>query len=407
MISCTQDPFDVSEDTLQLRSAPIEPPGFSKKVLVKYKNEDRVKVLSVANVQQALEKLAKDQKVEYAEPDMIIELDLVNDSVYQTGKLWNMYSSISTPKNEFGCGAVDLWEQGKTGSADVYVAVIDMGIWLKHPDLINNIGKNFNEIPGNGLDDDGNGFIDDVYGWDFYSNDNDVNDESNHDYFHGTHCAGIIAAGLNNYEGVAGVAPEVKLLSLKAFNGIYGDLSAIINAFYYMVDLKKSGINIVAVNCSWGNTTKTKSLEAAVNAAADVGIIACCSAGNTGRRDVRYPSGYRSKNIISVASINAHGGLSYFSTWNRNIVDLGAPGEDIVSATYRKGSIYYPITWYEVLSGTSMAAPHVAGAVALYSSLHPAAGYLEIKDAILRNVIETPSLANKVKTGGRLDVSRF
>jgi subtilisin family serine protease len=285
--------------------------------------------------------------------------------------------------------------------------VNDQGIWLNHPDLINNIGKNPFEIPGNGIDDDLNGYIDDVYGWDFYSNDAEINDEPNHDYFHGTHIAGIIAAELDNYIGVAGVAPDVKVLSVKTFNGPYGETSAILKGIYYTIDLKKKGLNIVAVNCSWGSTSKNRSLESAIREAETLGIIFACSAGNTGRRDVRYPSGYRTKNIISVTSISPNGGLSYFSTWNKNIVDLAAPGEEIVSTYYQKASHYYPAVWYGMLNGTSMSAPHVAGAVALYASLHPGAGYLEIKNAILSTTIPTESLKGKCVTGGRLDVSKF
>jgi subtilisin family serine protease len=322
-----------------------------------------------------------------------------------------MYSATSTPKNEFGCGAVETWAQGKTGDNTVYVAVNDQGIWLNHPDLKNNIGTNPFEIPGNLIDDDGNGYIDDVYGWDFYSNDNLINDEGNHDYFHGTHCAGIIAAELDNYVGVAGVAPNVKLLSIKTFNGVYSETSIILEGIYYTIDLKKKGVNIVAMNCSWGSTTKNRSLETAIKEAENEGIIFACSAGNSGRRDVRYPSGYRVKNIISVASISPNGGLSYFSTWHKSVVDLAAPGEEIVSTYYGLTfDIYqkrYVPVWYGMLSGTSMAAPHVAGAVALYASLHPGAGYLEIKNAILSSTIPTESLKGKCVTGGRLDVTNF
>lgn len=187
--------------------------------------------------------------------------------------------------------------------------------------------------------------------------------------------------------------------------GYGGFTSGAIASIDYMIDLKNRGLNIVATNNSWGSSERSRALQEAFNRAEQAGILMICAAGNTGNSRVPWPAAYRNANIISVASINSAGNLSLFSTYSRRLVDIAAPGEQIWSTYIQGGTSYY--SRYNVLNGTSMAAPHVTGAVALYKSLHPEATWQEIKAAILNSAVPTPSLEGKIATGARLDVSNF
>ena len=407
ILSCGDELIEQYEEIGQLKSAKIDKPDtlILDRVIVKYKGQEKFQVLKdVKDVPGMVNKLNNDPHVEYAEPDYIAtHYGFPDDTLYQSGDLWNMYSELSTPANIFGCGAIEAWKQGKTGSNEVWVGIIDQGYFYEHPDLIQNVGKNPWEIPGNGIDDEGNGYIDDVYGWDFYSANNTVFDGT-YD-FHGTHVAGIIGATGNNQIGVAGVVWNVKFFNAKFLGGYGGFFSGAVDAIDYLIDMKARGMNIVAINNSWGGKERSRALEAAFDRAEAAGILMVCAAGNTGDNKVGWPAAYRNPNIISVASINSAGNLSAFSTYNRRLVDLAAPGENIWSTYIANGTSFY--SRYNSLNGTSMAAPHVTGAAALYKSLHPDAGWQEIKTAILNSVIPTETLKGKVMTGGRLDVSKF
>jgi subtilisin family serine protease len=178
----------------------------------------------------------------------------------------------------------------------------------------------------------------------------------------------------------------------------------------YLTDLKlRHGLNIVATNNSWGGGGFSQALKDAIDASAAANIVFVAAAGNeTNNNDANpsYPGSYASSNIISVASITSTGGLSSFSNYGANSVDIGAPGSSIMS-TLPKSSKGQVISGYGSYSGTSMASPHVAGAVALYASLNPGASVSQIINAILSSATPTPSLAGKTLTGGRLNVSGF
>jgi len=340
-------------------------------------------------------------EIEYAEPNYIYQhCATSNDTYFTNGSLWGMYGDATSPANQYGSQAGEAWAAGHTGSATVYVGIIDEGYMYTHEDLAANAGKNPGEIAGNGIDDDGNGYIDDVYGWDFDGNNNTIFDGVGDD--HGTHVAGTIGGVGGNGKGVAGVCWNVKLLSAKFLGATGGTTDNAIKAVDYFTNLKKAGLNIVATNNSWGGGGFSQSLQDAIERANAVGVLFIAAAGNEKRnidKKASYPAAYPNANIISVASITNIGGLSSFSNYGATKVDLGAPGSSIWSTL--------PDNKYGSYSGTSMATPHVTGACALYASTHTGASAAAIKAAILSSATPTASLAGKCVTGGRLNVSGF
>ena len=357
----------------------------------------------------AIEKLKSMPEVEYAEPNWIYShFATSNDTYFTNNSLWGM----SAAGNQFGTQASSAWGAGKLGSSTVYVGIIDEGYMYDHEDLADNAGTNPGEIAGNRVDDDGNGLVDDVYGWDFDGNNNTVFDGTGDD--HGTHVAGTIGGVGGNGKGVAGVVWNVKLLSAKFLGSRGGTTSNAIKAVDYFTDLKQNqGINIVATNNSWGGGGYSQALKDAIDRADAAGILFIAAAGNSGTDNdasASYPSNYDSPNVIAVASITSSGGLSSFSQYGATTVDIGAPGSGIWSTVPRtsgKGKRATISSGYASYNGTSMATPHVTGAAALYASLYPNASAAQIKAAILGSATPTSSLAGKTVTGGRLNVSGF
>ena len=283
------------------------------------------------------------------------------------------------------------------GSPDLIVGVIDTGIDYTNPDLINSIYKNPNELPGDNIDNDLNGYIDDTSGYDFANNDSDTMDADFEG--HGTHVSGIIAASNNDF-GVTGVAPEVKILPLKVANDEDGNIltSSVAEALNYG---KEMGIEIF--NCSYGGGDSDPAEYAVLKNYPEALFI--CAAGNgdteTGLpndTDITsyYPADYDLDNIISVASISETNELSSFSNYGKITVDLAAPGEDIYSTVKDA---------YGYLDGTSMAAPFVTGAVSLMKSINPNMTVLKVKEKLLASVTPLDTLTDKMATGGKLNVS--
>jgi subtilisin family serine protease len=367
-------------------------------------------VHSSMNVPDAVAALRGSPDVEYAEPNYIYQHSATsNDTYYSSGQLWGMYGSASSPANQWGSRAAEAWAAGKTNCGNVYIGIIDEGYMYTHPDLAANVATNPGEVAGNGADDDGNGYVDDVYGWDFAGGNNSVFDGSGDD--HGTHVAGTIGGVGGNGTGVAGVCWSVKLLNAKFLGNRGGTTANAVKSVDYFTDLKlRHGINLVATSNSWGGGGFSQALQDAIGRANNANILFIAAAGNsTYNCDTSiscYPGEYSNANVLSVASITSTGGISSFSNYGANTVDIGAPGSGIVSTVPKKsGSSVVP--GYASYSGTSMATPHVSGAAALYAAYHPGSTAAQIKAAILGSAIPTGSLAGKTVTGGRLNVSGF
>ncbi len=366
-------------------------------------------VSSKLGTMEAIARLKALPEIEYAEPNFIYNhFAISNDLYYTNGSLWGMYGDATSPANQYGSQAGEAWAAGNTGAANVWIGIIDEGYMHTHVDISANAGTNPGEISGNGIDDDLNGYADDVYGWDFDGNNNTVFDGVADD--HGTHVAGTIGGVGGNGKGVAGVAWSVKMMNAKFLGKVGGTTANAIKAVDYFTDLKtRHGINLVATSNSWGGGGFSQGLFDAIERANAAGILFIAAAGNsTNDNDASpsYPASYTNSNIIAVASIDSNGALSSFSNWGTTSVDLGAPGRGIYS-TIPKKSGGKVVASYASYSGTSMATPHVSGAAALYAASHPTATADEIKIAIMNSNMITPSLNGKCVTGGRLNVSGF
>jgi len=352
--------------------------------------------------------------VDYVEPNWTYQHKAVsNDSYYTNGSLFGMYGDATSPANQYGSQAGEAWAAGHTSCGNVIIGVIDEGIYFNHEDLAANIWVNPYDA-ADGIDNDRNGYVDDIRGWDFAGGSNNINSGGATDD-HGTHVSGTIAGVGGNGKGVAGVCwSGIKLISGK-FLGSQGGTSAnAIKAIDYFNDLKtRHGLNIIATNNSWGGGGFSQALQDAIGRANTANILFIAAAGNSATdNDVTasYPSGYPNANIIAVASTTSTGGLSSFSQWGKTTVDLGAPGSAIwssVPVASGKGKFATITSGYASYNGTSMATPHVTGAAALYASTRPGATAADIKAAILAATVPTASLTNKTVTGGRLNASGF
>lgn len=285
------------------------------------------------------------------------------------------------------------WEIAST-SPDVVVAVLDSGIDFTHPDLQENIYTDAREIPGNGVDEDRNGLIDDVHGWDFVNNDNDPSD----DYNHGTHVSGILGARGNNNLGVVGVTWRVQIMPVKILNASnLGTTAALISGINYA---RLKGARLM--NLSLQNYPFSSSVEAEIQATQNANILMVICAGNNGTdndQSPNYPSSYPNDNILAVANTTQDDVLKSSPTasdYGATSVDLAAPGTSIYN-TIRGGYGYF--------TGTSMAAPLVTGTAALLLELHPGASVSQLRHWIMDTVDPLPALAGKCVTGGRLNLA--
>ena len=361
-------------------------------------------------VAQAIEALRGSPDVEYAEPNFIYQHSAVsNDTYYTNGSLWGMYGDATLPANQYGSQAGEAWAANHNSCTNVYVGIIDEGYMYTHEDLAANAGTNPGEIAGDGIDNDGNGYVDDVYGWDFAGGNNSVFDGSSDD--HGTHVAGTIGGVGGNGKGVAGVCWSVKLMDAKFLGTNGGTTANAVKAVDYFTDLKiRHGINLVATSNSWGGGGFSQALGDAIERANTAGILFIAAAGNStydcDTSTACYPAEYTNVNLIAVASITSTGDISSFSNFGATTIDIGAPGSGIWSTIPKtvKGKV---TSSYASYSGTSMATPHVSGAAALYAAYHVGSTAAQIKNAILSSAVPTASLSGKTVTGGRLNVSLF
>jgi subtilisin family serine protease len=365
------------------------------------------------SVESAIRHYEASPDVAYAEPDFFVHHDAhqaIADPYYNNGSLWGLNNTgQNSGKADADVDAPEGWEVTADGDAGIVVAVIDEGVDHNHPDLAGNIWTNPNE-PKDGIDNDGNGKIDDVHGWDFHNNDSSTYDGSGDD--HGTHVAGTIGA-LGNDQGVVGVSElyhsKVEIITAKFLGPNGGYTSNAVKALDYLTDLKKTrGIsNLVLTSNSWGGGGYSQGLYDAINRANAQGILFVAAAGNGGSDGVgdnndatpHYPSSYNLQNVIAVAATNRNDAKAGFSNYGANSVDLGAPGSAIYSTL--------PNNTYGSYSGTSMATPHVSGALALLMSRGPVR-HLQAKERLLdaERVDKISSLEGKTVTGGRLNLAK-
>ena len=326
--------------------------------------------------EQARTRVSSDDRIEYAEPNytMYAADNVPNDPFFTF--MWQLHNK---PLNEYvgkqgaDVGALRAWDI-TTGNRDVVVAILDTGVELAHPDLAANAWINLREVPNNGRDDDKNGLVDDVNGWNFLHDNNRLFEDAEIDY-HGTHIAGIIGAVGNNKIGTTGLAWRVSLMSLKVLDGHgnKGLISNSVKAINYVISQKKAGSNVRVINASWVNEEESLALRDAIEAAGRAGIVFICAAGNEAKnldQDPIYPAA-RSADLdclISVAATDRFDKLQPFSNYGRKTISVAAPGTDILGLAVGGQ--------YAEHSGTSMATAHVSGIAVLMlahdSSLTPA-----------------------------------
>jgi subtilisin family serine protease len=348
----------------------------------------RLKVQGGVTVQEAVSALSGREGVLFAQPNYLYHAALVpNDPNYASqwglGKL----------------GAPAAWDLA-VGSADVLVAVLDTGVDLSHPDLAGNLWTNPGETPGDALDNDSNGYVDDVHGWNSSANSADVQDNVGH----GTHVAGIIGAVGNNGTGVAGVNWNVGIITVKANNGTTFTTLDLAKGIDYVTALRTGkNLPVVAINASLGAAvSEDLLLNQAIENAGEAGILFVAAAGNNNTDNDRtpfYPASLFRPNVLSVAATDENDALAIFGTnsgsnYGRRTVHLGAPGKNILST-------YYP-TGYASMDGTSMAAPHVTGILALLKAQDPTRDWIALKNTVLSTGTPLSGLSSKTITGRRL-----
>ncbi len=345
-------------------------------------------------VEEAIEFLKSFDFVKYAEPDIVFKLSnrKVPDDPYFS-KQWGLDN-----KSDKDIDAPEGWSK-ETGKKDIIIGILDTGVDYKHVDLKENIWTNSKECQGiKGVDDDGNGYVDDCHGWNAVNDNGDPLDDNGH----GTHVAGIAAAKGNNGKGIAGVNWNAKILPLKFMgsNGT-GKLSDAIECIEYVIDNIKKGRNIKVINASWGGYQSSNALRDAIKKLRENDVLFVAAAGNDkNNNDSKpfYPASYNLDNIISVAATDKDDNLANFSNYGKNSVDVAAPGVDILST--------YPGNKYRYMSGTSMATPFVTGLASLIWSKHEGYSYRDVKAVIENNGDKLSSLSGLIKTESRINVDK-
>lgn len=364
----------------------------------------KLKIPETADIYAVVRDLKADPAVEYAEPNFLVHVELQPNDLYFSEQ-WGLHNTGQTGGTaDADIDAPAAWDI-QTGSNNVLIAVIDSGVDYNHEDLAINTWTNSGEIPANGIDDDGNGFVDDVKGWDFCKlNDGEDDNDPMDDMGHGTHCAGIIAAVGNNNKGVVGVNWNAKILPIKFIDEWgYGSTDDAVESIIYATLM---GADIMSN--SWGGGDYSHALEDAIGAANDAEILFVAAAGNSGfDNDLggSYPSGYDIPNVIAVAATDHNDQKAPFSNYGSRTVDLGAPGVSIYSTVPTGSCELCDSSGYLSLNGTSMATPYVAGVAGLLRAQFPAFTISDIKARLLSTVDAIPGLDEKSVSGGRVNAA--
>lgn len=362
-----------------------------------------MKIAEDKDLPAAISRLETMSEVEFAEPNYILHafgnknISIPNDPLFE--KNWGLYNfgqiNQSNIVGKIGAdiNVLDLWNMGVVGSNKIIVAVIDSGVDWDHEDLRANIYTNPGEagvLASNGIDDDHNGFIDDVHGWNFEAKNNNSAD----DFYHGTHCAGILGAVGNNGIGISGVNWNVSILPIKFLNkdGSGSTVDAVEGINYAL----KMGAKVLSN--SWGGKKSSKALQQAIEKANTANVLFVAAAGNdSSNSDLykTYPANYDVANVISVAASTSRDTIARFSNYGMNRVHVAAPGFEIYSTM--------PKNNYGYANGTSMAAPHVAGIAALLLSKIPNLTVTEIKERLIKTSTPLYELNHYVMAHGRVN----
>jgi len=358
---------------------------------------------------ETLKRINLDPAVEYAEPNYLYRAIGKSENKSADPKFGDLWGLINKGNNEpagsrgnssatgtagSDINAVNAWKITK-GSRAVKIAVIDTGVDYNHPDLKNNMWTNLAEKNGKpGVDDDGNGYVDDIHGYDFANNDGDPMDGNGH----GTHCAGTIAAEHDNGVGIAGVMAEASIVGVKFLTDEgSGSTAAAIKAVDYATK-----INVDIMSNSWGGGGSSQALKESIERARDAGIVFTAAAGNSAtdnNTQPHYPSNYDVENVISVAAHNYNDELAYFSCYGSKTVHVSAPGRNILSTT--------PNNSYDVFSGTSMATPHVSGVIGLYIAENGRTDLKTLRDNLMSSSVYGKAYKKKTISKGRVDAYNF
>ncbi len=359
---------------------------------------------------QQLEQLKNSDEVEYVEKNYLYNADQsildskfpeqwglqntgVNSTTGGTSNGWQGKTGGAQGKAGEDIKAIDAWKQTK-GEKEIIIAVIDTGVDYNHEDLASNMWKNEKELNGTpGVDDDGNGFVDDIYGYDFANTDSDPLDDQGH----GSHCAGVIGAA-HNTKGIRGVMSNVRIMALKFLTAKgSGSTMGAVQAIDYAI---KMGANIMSN--SWGGGAHTQTLKEAIERAHAAGVIFVAAAGNSKTDNdskPHFPSNYEVPNVISVGAFTGAGAKADFSCYGKKTVHVFAPGKDILSTV--------PGNSYKKMSGTSMATPFVSGIIGLLVSHYPNITPEEAKAKVIATSTKTEALSSFSVSGGRVNAAEL
>ncbi len=374
----------------------------------------RVHVIYTKDLEKTIIELKDHPAVEYLEKDykakkkplakIVPTVSLpksMDQSVFNDPKLSRQWTFKAAKKN--GISVTNAYINSRTSPREeIIVAVVDTGVDYNHEDLRDVMWNNPGEIANNGIDDDGNGYIDDVHGINTLTRNSDGNatGDMRDTHGHGTHVSGSIGATQNNNKGIAGVASNVKIMGIRTVPNRGDELDVdVVEAFIYAA---KNGAKII--NCSFGKARNEGGM--AVSEAIDFigenyGTLVVAAAGNSSRsidRRLTYPASFQNENLLIVASTTKRGGMSSFSNYGIKNVDVAAPGSGIYSTT--------PGNRYASMSGTSMASPNTAGVAAEILSHFPELSPVELKNVIMNSVTKVSKFSSKIKSGGRVDLLR-